>query len=120
MDVSSDSASALVTRHPQQFCFNLKHHQWLVKMRLRFGLWTNGLLLQKSYTICSKSMNATFNHVAIGSKLIHMRSVIRNSDRGQCLSMFRSNSFHSKVEPLLSAFSDSVIQNKSRGDLIGA
>ncbi|KAL0251675.1 hypothetical protein GEMRC1_000887 [Eukaryota sp. GEM-RC1] len=55
-----------------------------------------------------------------------MRSVLHNSIRenillfcDQCLSLFKSKEFHAKTEPPLSAFSDSLIRDKSRGDLSG-
>ncbi|KAL0230989.1 hypothetical protein GEMRC1_010394 [Eukaryota sp. GEM-RC1] len=116
-DVSSAGASSLVIRYPQRFNFNLNDQEWVINMRLRLGLWRNGLLQQSKY-ICSASKHASFHHIVNCPEFIQMRSVLHNSIRDQCLSLFKSNGFHGKIELLLSAFSDSFIRDKSR-DLIG-
>ncbi|KAL0229640.1 hypothetical protein GEMRC1_013185 [Eukaryota sp. GEM-RC1] len=36
----------------------------------------------------------------------------------QCLELFQSNGFHGKIEPVLNTLSDSIMRDKSRGDLI--
>ncbi|KAL0236212.1 hypothetical protein GEMRC1_002794 [Eukaryota sp. GEM-RC1] len=52
-------------------------------------------------------------------KFIHLRSIIHNSFRDQCLELFKSNGFHGKIEPVLNSLSHSILRDKSRGDLIG-
>ncbi|KAL0252173.1 hypothetical protein GEMRC1_001385 [Eukaryota sp. GEM-RC1] len=116
-DISSDEASTLITRYPQRYSFNLKDHEWLINIRLRLGLWPVGLL-QKSTCVCGSSL-ASFHHVVNCHKFIHLRSIIHNSLRDQCLELFKSNGFHGKIETVLNTLSDSIMRDKSRGDLIG-
>ncbi|KAL0244996.1 hypothetical protein GEMRC1_009076 [Eukaryota sp. GEM-RC1] len=116
-DISSDEASTLITRYHQRHSFNLKDHEWLINIRLRLGLWPVGLL-QKSTCVCGSSL-ASFHHVFNCHKFIHLRSIIRNSLRDQCLELFKSNGFHGKIEPVLNTLSDSIMRDKSRGDLNG-
>ncbi|KAL0235442.1 hypothetical protein GEMRC1_002024 [Eukaryota sp. GEM-RC1] len=116
-DIPSDAVSTLITRYPQRYSFNLKDHEWLINIRLRLGLWPVGLL-QKSTCVCGSSL-ASFHHVVNCHKCIHLRSIIHNSLRDQCLELFKSNGFHGKIEPVLNSLSDSIMTDKSRGDLIG-
>ncbi|KAL0239517.1 hypothetical protein GEMRC1_009625 [Eukaryota sp. GEM-RC1] len=115
-NISSDEASTLITRYPQRYSFNLKDHEWLINIRLRLGLWPVGLL-QKSTCVCGSSL-ASFHHVVKCHKFIHLRSIIHNSLCDQCLELFQSNGFHGKIEPVLNTLSDSIMRDKSRGDLI--
>ncbi|KAL0239959.1 hypothetical protein GEMRC1_010067 [Eukaryota sp. GEM-RC1] len=39
--------------------------------------------------------------------------------RDQCLELFESNGFHGIIKPVLNTLSDSIMIDKSRGDLIG-